>query len=138
MSAYSKDPTTSNNQIQMLVEDMQKEFNKGSYVICAADFNKQIVENPGAYYPAAKIKDTNPFPLEYLQGTNISLINGFNPVSPIGTCRYAGAPLSDATTVSNIDGFLVSSNIKVIESHVIDTGFAYSDHNPVYMTFRLL
>ena len=36
-----------------------------------------------------------------------------------------------------IDGFLVSENVEVLRSSVIDTGFAWSDHNPVEMTFLL-
>ena len=36
-----------------------------------------------------------------------------------------------------VDGFLVSPNVKVYGAEVIDTGFAYSDHNPVYMDFTL-
>lgn len=36
-----------------------------------------------------------------------------------------------------VDGFLVSANVTVEQSNVIDTGFESSDHNPVQMTFRL-
>lgn len=138
MSAYSDDETTANKQIDMLIKDMQKEFDKGNYVICGADFNKQIVANPAAYFGPNLVKNTKDFPLDYLIGTNMSLVSGFDPAAPAGTCRYAGAPLSETTRVSNIDGFIVSSNIKVVEAHVINTNFAYSDHNPVFMSFRLL
>ena len=138
MSAYSKDPTTSNKQIQMLIKDMQHEFDMGNYVICGADFNKQIVDNPENYFSTNVIKDTKPFPIEYLNGTGINLVSPFNKDNPKGTCRNAGVPLNENTQVSNIDGFLVSSNIMIQSSDVIDTGFAFSDHNPVYITFRLL
>ena len=33
---------------------------------------------------------------------------------------------------------MVSDNVEVLQSQVLDTGFAYSDHNPVKMTFRLI
>lgn len=36
-----------------------------------------------------------------------------------------------------LDGFLVSSNVEVKAVRNVDTGFAYSDHNPVQMTFVL-
>ena len=36
-----------------------------------------------------------------------------------------------------VDGFLVSANVEVREAQVIETGFAYSDHEPVEMTFVL-
>ena len=37
---------------------------------------------------------------------------------------------------STIDGFIVSDNV-VATAQNVDSGFAYSDHNPVLMTFRL-
>lgn len=46
MSAYSQDPSTAENQIRQIVEDMQNEYNKGNYCICGADLNKQIIDNP--------------------------------------------------------------------------------------------
>ena len=33
--------------------------------------------------------------------------------------------------------FLVSPNVEVTGSEVLDTGFAYSDHNPIIMTVKL-
>ena len=36
-----------------------------------------------------------------------------------------------------VDGFLVSDNVTAESAAVIDTGFAWSDHNPVVMTFTL-
>lgn len=43
----------------------------------------------------------------------------------------------DKTFVTLIDGFLVSDNLSIKDIQVIDTKFAYSDHNPVQMTFSL-
>lgn len=138
MSAYAQDANTSNKQIEMLLNDMEKEYEKGNYTICAADFNKQIVKNPENYFPTELIKEEKPFPYEYLDKTSIKLIAPFNPNAPAGTCRNAGSPLSPSTDISSIDGFLVSPNINIIESDVIDTKYAYSDHNPVYISFKLL
>lgn len=39
---------------------------------------------------------------------------------------------------SNIDGFLVSNNIKVQYSFGFDTNYKYADHNPVGIIFQLL
>ena len=79
----------------------------------------------------------NSFPVEFLQGTNISVVAPFDPNNPKGTCRDAGQVWSEEDTVCNIDGFLVSPNVLVDQADVIDTDFAYSDHQPVYMIFRL-
>ena len=36
-----------------------------------------------------------------------------------------------------VDGFVVSDNVRATATNV-DTGFAYSDHNPVALSFELL
>ncbi len=53
------------------------------------------------------------------------------------SCRNADAPYHEGQYVVTVDGFLVSDNVIVNSATVIDTGFAYSDHNPVTMTFTL-
>ena len=117
---------------------MQSESDKGNYCICGADFNKQLADNPENYYPKEKVYVMKKFPLEFLDGTNIKVVSPFNPNNPIGSCRSAGQVWSEKDPVCNIDGFLVSSNVQVLTSDVIDANFQYSDHNPVYMTFRLV
>ena len=51
--------------------------------------------------------------------------------------RNADGPYHDGQLVLTVDGFLVSPNVEVLESAVVDTGFAYSDHNPISMTVKL-
>ena len=53
------------------------------------------------------------------------------------SCRNADGPYHEGQYVLTIDGFLVSPNVTVGEAKVIDTGFRYSDHNPVSMRFSL-
>ncbi|MDO5426709.1 MAG: hypothetical protein Q4F54_02980 [Coriobacteriia bacterium] len=90
MSAYSQDPSTAENQIKQITEDMQNEFAKGNYCICGADFNKQLVDNPENYFPQEKVYVMKNFPLEFLDGTNIKVVSPFNPDYPVGSCRDAG------------------------------------------------
>ena len=40
--------------------------------------------------------------------------------------------------INVLDGFIVSDNVRVNSVRNIDTGFAYSDHNPVRMEFVLI
>ena len=55
-----------------------------------------------------------------------------------GTCRAAEIPYEEGVNyLTVLDGFLVSSNVEVKAVRNVDTGFAYSDHNPVQMTFVL-
>ena len=39
--------------------------------------------------------------------------------------------------VVTVDGFIVSSNVDVVYSNVIETDYKYSDHNPVMMRIKL-
>jgi len=40
--------------------------------------------------------------------------------------------------VTVIDGFIVSDNVEVVKCETVDTQYAYSDHNPVLMKFKLI
>ena len=53
------------------------------------------------------------------------------------SCRNADGEYHEGQYVVTVDGFIVSDNVNVLQSTVIDTGFAYSDHNPVRLTFSL-
>ena len=66
------------------------------------------------------------------------LIAPLDPNNPVPSCRNADAPWDPQTNFQvTLDGFLVSDNVTVLTSRVVDTQFAYSDHNPVQMEFRL-
>ena len=41
------------------------------------------------------------------------------------------------TFTCTLDGFIFSDNIDLKDYKVIDSGFAYSDHEPVFMDFQL-
>lgn len=136
LSAYSDDPTTSNKQVKMLIEEMDKEYEKGNYVICAGDYNKCTINDDEKYF--GKNRDNQkPFPYELLEGTNISVVKSYDENHVIPSCRLADCPLNENSKISLIDGFMVTNNIEVKDSKVINTNFAYSDHNPVYVIFLL-
>ena len=57
------------------------------------------------------------------------------------TCRLLNRPYdktSPNTQYYIIDGFIVSSNIKINKVETIDQDFLYSDHNPVSLSLQLL
>ena len=51
--------------------------------------------------------------------------------------RNADGPYHQGQYVLTVDGFLVSDNVTVTDSGVVNLAFAYSDHNPVEMRFVL-
>lgn len=139
LSAYTSDGVIANEQAEMLLSDMQSEYEKGNYCICGGDFNKDLLGNSEEVFgiSAGDYTWAQPLPEELLRDKNITLVPPLDPENPVPSCRNADAPYHEGQYVVTVDGFLVSDNVTVNSATVIDTGFAYSDHNPVTMTFTL-
>lgn len=140
LSAYTSDGKIADEQAKMLIADMQSEYEAGNYVICGGDFNKDMVGNSEDIfgYDPADYNWAQDFPFGILDGTALQIVgydNDGDKVVP--SCRNADGPLTDEQMKIIVDGFIVSDNVEVISNKVIDTGFAYSDHNPVMMEFVL-
>ena len=130
LSAYTSDGTIADDQLKMLSEDMQAQYEKGNYIIVAGDFNKDLLGDSSKYFKrsegeynwaAALNNNLLPQGIKSYSGTNAP------------SCRNAEAPFKGDGTdfVLSVDGALVSENIEVISCETVDTSFAYSDHNPV-------
>ena len=57
--------------------------------------------------------------------------------NPAASCRNADRPYGPDNYRVTVDGFIVSDNVEVRRARVWETGFRWSDHNPVYMDFVL-
>ena len=139
LSAYTSDGTLPNEQLRLLVSDMQSEYEKGNYVICAGDFNKDLLGKGSEIFNVTNEKYTwaQPIPEGTFDGTNLAVVAPFDEKSPVPSCRNADGPYYKGQYVITPDGFIVSDNVTVVSSAVIDTGFEFSDHNPVIMKFTL-
>ena len=140
LSAYTSDGTIATEQLELLVEDMKAEYNKGNYIICGGDFNKDLLQDSGKIFGVSGEAYTwaQAFPLEMLESTELSLIAPLDEENPVASCRNTDEPYkAEGQFNVTLDGFIVSDNITVSDSAVIDNRFMYSDHNPVYMTFTL-
>lgn len=138
LSAYTTNPATAENQVIMLNEDMFQEYTAGNYIIACGDMNKDLLGDSSAIFKRGSL-DLNwaaPFPTELLSD-KFSVIAPFDANNPIPSCRNADEPYSDTNFVLTIDGFIVSDNISVNDTNVLDLQFKYSDHNPVYLDFTL-
>ena len=139
LSAYTADESIVHGQIEMLAADMSAEYAAGNYVVCGGDFNCDLpgdsMELFDVYgdYIWAKPFDTSLLP------EGLSLIAPVDRNDPVPSARNAdGEYVKGDSFVVTLDGFIVSDNVEVIASDVIDTGFEFSDHNPVYLDFVLL
>ena len=141
LSAYSTG-SVREKQLEMLYGDLQKEYDKGNYVICGGDFNHNLRGGDDDKAPSW----AQPFPMETLpDGFHFGFLKDANGKSDPevnidhNSCRDANEPYNPDTTFTVLaDGFLVSDNIEVTYYESVDTQYTYSDHDPVLMEFRLL
>lgn len=137
LSAYTTNPETADNQVKILNADMAEEFAAGNYIIACGDMNKDVLGDSSAYFGTASEENwAKPFRTDFLDDS-FRLIGPVDEDNPVASCRNADSPYEEGDFVITIDGFIVSSNVETHESKVIDTGFKYSDHNPVYLDFEL-
>jgi len=139
LSAYTTDGSIATEQVRMLLGDMSAEYEAGSYVVCGGDFNKDLLGDSSRIFGVEGDQYTwaQSFPFDLIPD-GFSLEAPLDPAKPVASCRNADRPYDPKTDFQlTIDGFIVSGNVKVLRSSVIDTGFSWSDHNPVYLRFSL-
>ena len=139
LSAYTSDGKIADEQLEMLLADMQQEYENGNYVVGGGDFNKDLLGNSGEIFGVSTEGYTwaQPIKTELFEGKNLTMVAPLDENDPQPSCRNADAPYHEGQLLLTVDGFLVSDNVTVTGSLVYDTGFAYSDHQPVVMTFTL-
>ena len=139
LSAYTTDGTIAIEQLEMLVKDMQAEYEKGNYCIAGGDFNKDVVGLGCEVFGIEKQEYTwaQPIPDSVFDGSEIELVAPFDANDPVASCRLPDEAFWEGQFQITVDGFMVSPNVVVEEAKVLDTDFAYSDHNPVELTFSL-
>ena len=140
LSAYTSDGTIATEQLEMLCADMLAEYENGNYCVAGGDFNKDLLGNSAEIFGVAGGEnDTWAQPIP--EGTipdGLSLVVPFDADHPVATCRTANEPYNEETTFRvTVDGFLVSDNVEAVSADVVDAGYRYSDHNPIYMDFIL-
>lgn len=139
LSAYTTDPKVNEKQLNMLYDTMLREYEAGNYVICGGDFNKDLLGDSSEIF-GVSMEGGNwakSFPFENVPD-GFSVIAPYNPENPVPSSRNADAPWDPETNFQlTIDGFLISDNVECVQADTADLQFAYSDHNPVQLTFRL-
>ncbi len=55
----------------------------------------------------------------------------------VPSTRNTNIPYGPDSFTVVLDGFIVSPNVQCTYTQVVDTGFLYSDHNPVVLRFTL-
>ncbi len=127
LSAYD-DGTVKQEQMDTLAKKLLAEYALGNYVIVGGDWN----QFPPNYTPSEptseKSVDAN-YPAQgWTWATDLTKTSN----------RKLDAPYVKGTTIEVvIDYFLLSPNLSLLEVKGIDKGFAYSDHEPVFVKVSL-
>ena len=155
MSAYGNSDAIREGQIRMLSEDMQKEYEAGNYVICGGDFNHDLKaadtqskasdadnntqtdsedsaepESWAYPFPRSELPEHFSFCLDQLSEDEKN--NLWN------SARNADIEYVPGETYTvTLDGFIISDNVECTKYENVNTGYSYSDHDPVYMEFQL-
>lgn len=138
LSAYTSDGKIAEEQLKMLFADMLSEYEAGNWAVAGGDFNKDLLGNSDEIFGVSGPEYTwaQAVPAE-LVPEGLSIVAPFDPDVPVASCRNADRPYGPDNYLVTVDGFIVSANVAVEEARVLDTGFRWSDHNPVYLDFVL-
>ena len=138
LSAYTSSADTAENQLKMIIEDMQAEYDAGNYTIAGGDFNRDLLGNSPEIFGVPALENNWAAPVNMdLFTDDITLVAPFDERDMVASCRNNDVPYEPGNFVVTVDGFIVSANIAVSDARVINLGFKYSDHNPVIMKFIL-
>ncbi len=138
LSAYGGSDEIRAAQMNMLFEDMKAEYEKGNYCVTGGDFNHDFTGDSTQKLGGGAVDFgwAQPFPIEMLPDCLVRC-DKYSSETLVPTCRNCDIPYKEGNPVFIVDGFIVSENVRVISLENIDTGFMYSDHNPVRLVFSL-
>lgn len=155
MSAYGNSDAIREGQIRMLSEDMQKEYEAGNYVICGGDFNHDLkaVDTQSKASDADNNTQTDsedsaepeswayPFPRSELPEHFSFCLDQLSEDEKNNLWNSARNTdmeyVPGETYTVTLDGFIISDNVECTKYENVNTGYSYSDHDPVYMEFQL-
>ena len=155
MSAYDEAGIIRKEQVKELNDFISSCYNNGDYVIVGGDFNHDLLtNNPDYNYDKNKrpfnntLKDPLWVASYFNEAKESPLVEGFKVVASdnVATCRNNDIEWNPNKTYKCVvDGFIVSNNIEVVAHKNIETkngnlnldGFAFSDHEPAYLEFKL-
>ena len=146
LSAYGADADIMAAQRATLYEDMKREHAAGNYVIAGGDYNHDMIGVSGDVYGNAtdaveswaKPYDFDGVPEGFTVASKAKLDEtGIAGFSDAGTCRDAGRPYDGTNDRWEMDTFIYTDNVEPTFYETVDLDFAYSDHNPVLLKFRL-
>lgn len=140
LSAYTNDKRVREGQLKLLFDDMVYEYKLGNYVICGGDYNYNLKNLPldekndmlwAQQFPKKSLPKAFQFAIDSLSDKEQELM--------WDSVRNANMPyIKGETFTITVDGFIHSDNVKTTYYENLNTGYSYSDHDPVLFKFKLL
>ncbi|PWM74907.1 MAG: endonuclease [Bacillota bacterium] len=134
MSAYDEGGLIRQKQLALLNEVLAAEYAAGNYVVVGGDFNHALAGSIDAFPTEQEIPE---WVFELVDG---DLAEGFSFAAATNapTCRSTDMPYRKGVNYTVVlDGFIVSDNVETVKTENIDNDFAFSDHQPAKLVFRL-
>lgn len=135
-SAYADADEMRLYELWMLRGFLLNEYEKGNYVIAGGDWNQAPYGYDSLRFYGNYFKNPHCASMEkgfWPESWNL----GYDPHTP--TNRSTEEAYRFGLTPTNIlDFFITSPNVEVMQAKVMDKGFTFSDHQPVYLKVRLL
>jgi endonuclease/exonuclease/phosphatase family metal-dependent hydrolase len=122
-------------ELWMLRGFMLAEYEKGNYVIAGGDWNQSPYDHDSLrfYSNYFRLPKVSTIPADFWPA---DWTWAYDPKCPTNR-NVDEAYRPGLTPTSIIDFFIVSPNIKVLDTKVIPTNFEFSDHQPVYLRVQL-
>lgn len=134
-TAFIYDTVLRRKELETIKKVMLHEYNQGNFVVAGGDWNQE----PPSFHPDAFFGGHR-FGLTQVQMPENFLPNTWQWVydNTLPTNRRVDTPYTKGETMtSTIDYLVFSPSITVETVRAIDLNFAHSDHNPIYVRFKL-
>ncbi len=134
-SAYDKGGFLKKEQLNLIKEYGEKEYDNGNYVIIGGDWNNYMPGTDGNSFPSEEKAPVyyQPLPADWNME---NWIWGSDKTVP--TNRSLEKSYEEGRTFTSIiDGYLLSPNIRIKKIKTYDLGFKHTDHNPTEITLEL-
>lgn len=134
-SAYD-DGTLRAAQLKAVKDFITEAYDAGNYVVLGGDWNQTFENVDTSNYPLFENGDW--FIPSVIPNTWLDEGWTYGVADNAATYRLLNAPYEKGVTqVGVVDGFVVSPNVVIEQTEVVDLNFKDSDHNPVMMEFIL-
>ncbi len=123
------------NQMNFLRNVCLNEFEKGNFIVAGGDWNL----NPPCFDPSTISSGDFPVKNDF-KNINENFLPpawnwAFDPTTPTNR-NVKKAYKKGETPTTIIDYFLISPNMKIIETKTLNESFSCSDHNPVFIRLK--